>query len=90
MMFWVGFVSGCAIMYVIRDVISARKVKPEEQIYRCAIEVARLDTERVLSTFSDQELVAAIAHGINVTRGDDSARSLHSAVRSGQKSAEGD
>ena len=87
MMFWIGLIVGSLGHYIVREVLDARKVNDTNaRLYRCAIEVAKLDTERNLSRYTDTELVGAIAKGLEpLARGSEPAWSLYSPVRGGKK-----
>lgn len=83
-MFWLGLLTGVGVYHIIREVRDAWKYDDTSaRLYRCSIQIAKLDTERRLSTLSNEELIRAVAQGLEpLARGDDDSRGVHSKVRS--------
>lgn len=83
--FWIGLLAGGAIVYVIMDFFKGmRGVSETANSLRCAIEVARANAHLDLNSYSDEELIRAIASGAkSLPRRDDKPGEIHPPVRSG-------
>lgn len=61
-----GVITGASVTYIILDVLGARKsLHIDERLKACVAQVARDDVKRALDSYSDQELIRAIASGLD-------------------------
>lgn len=82
--FWLGLILGCSATYIIKEVFDAlnKKEGPHERLAKCTLEAIKLNAERDLADYTDQELIRAVTAGVQILpRRDDKPGGLHPKMR---------